>query len=51
MLASQYSTTNISLLSLKMGTYYEINTNILHYSYLSLLIAFMIKLPVAPFYM
>ena len=51
MLASQYRTTNVSILTLKICDYQEINPSILHYSYLSLLIAFMIKLPVAPFYM
>ena len=50
-LASQYRTTNVNVLSLKMVSYNETDPSLLHYAYISLLIAFMIKLPVAPFYM
>ena len=51
MLASQYRTTNISLLVGKIALNTSVDVSLLHYIYLSLLIAFMIKLPVAPFHM
>ena len=51
MLASQYRTTNINVLTSKINNLIEIDTTMLHYIYISLLVAFMIKLPVAPFHM
>ena len=50
LLASQYRTTNISVLTTKFSSCFAVNSTIQHYIYISLLTAFLIKLPVAPFY-
>ena len=51
MLASQYRTTNIHVLTYKINIITDIDSSLLNYIYLSLLIAFMVKLPVVPFHM
>lgn len=51
MLASQYRTTNISVLTFKISNATELDPSMLHYTYICLLVAFMIKLPVVPFHM
>ena len=51
MLASQYRTTNVNILTTKLTNNSGIDMSINTYIYLSLLIAFMIKLPIVPFHM
>ena len=51
MLASQYRTTNVNILTTKLTNNLGIDMSINIYIYLSLLIAFMIKLPIVPFHM